>query len=364
MKKLKSCFGILLAISIITQLAACGGATVENVDSGSNSAQSGASSTEPIVDAETNLPDDAPTLIFAHVHQADAESSEIHSQALYIQKELAKAGIKVEIYPASTLGGQTDINEAMRMGNIDMSICGTSTFSTVAPRIAICDFPYLWKDFDHIAAVMDGEIGEGLKDELDGSGLHIISFSRSWGFRYIGLCEKKATSFDELKGLKVRTIQSEISIGAMEAMNVSPTPLAMGDVYSSLQTGLLDGFEHTAATTMMNKWNEVCKYYLLTEHQEPELCTVVSMQTWDKLTDEQKEAVQKACDEAAKECSDKALDKDAEYKKQLEESGVEIIEVDKAPFIESADKFNQSYAEKIGVIELYNQIVEVGKDYP
>ena len=271
---------------------------------------------------------------------------------------LAPKGIEVQIFPASQLGNQRDIIEAMRLGSIDLNNGGTATFTTLSRELGVVDLPYIWKDFDHAKKIISGPVGDNLKKSLDPFGLRIMYFSVSFGFRNVVTVNKKVTSLRDMRNLKLRTIESPVYIGTMQALGASPTPLGFDEIYTALQTNVVDGYEHDAPTTYAYKFYEVAKYFTKTEHMLGLLCTVVSSKTWDKLNETQRKNLLEASIQADDYVWTVAPKKEGAMLDVLKKNGMEIIEVDKKPFIEAVQSFNKQYADSIGAADILKMITQ------
>ena len=147
------------------------------------------------------------------------------------------------------------------------------------------DLPFLFRDFDHIHKAMDGEAGPLLSKHVEErAGVRPLVYFDSFGFRRnVVTRNKQVKSIDDMKGLKIRTIQTTIYVKAVELMGASPTPMAFGEVYTSLQTGVIDGYEHDANVTLSQKFYEVSKYMAMTQHISGVLALTASAKAIDSL---------------------------------------------------------------------------------
>ena len=129
-------------------------------------------------------------------------------------------------------------------------VSGTAIWGSVAPKLQVFDFPFLWRDWDHVHRIVDGPVGHEAADYLERTvRMRPLAWGDSFGFRQVVTRSSDVTEPGQLSGLKIRTIQSSIYVKAIELMGASPTPMAFGEVYTSLQTGVIDGYEHDASTT-------------------------------------------------------------------------------------------------------------------
>ncbi|MBZ0148425.1 MAG: TRAP transporter substrate-binding protein, partial [Pseudorhodoplanes sp.] len=175
--------------------------------------------------------------------------------------------VEVKLFPNSGLGQSRQVIEAMQLGSgASMHIGGMAEFANFCKaKCGVIGLPFIFKGYDHVQRVLDGPVGAELSKEMEAVGFKVIGYLYSWGYRNVVTAKKEIKTVDDLKGLKIRTIPTPIFVAAVNAMGASATPMNFGEVYTSMQTGVLDGFEHTASTTASFKFYEVAKYYALTQ---------------------------------------------------------------------------------------------------
>lgn len=285
------------------------------------------------------------------------ESDAWHQGALKfaeLVKEKSNGSVEVEIYPSSTLGNDRDLIEGMQMGSVDFALVA-GVLSNFHEPYAILELPYLFRDQDHLEKVLYGDVGVKMKQELlDNAQIRGLEF---WvrGPREL-TTNKKVENVNDLKGLKIRVPEIPASIAAWKAMGASPTPMAFGEVYSSLQTGVIDAQENPFALIESNKIQEVQDYLVLTNHVYGYVMLAMSDLTYQKLSTEQQKAVEEAAKEATQFENDLVAKNEEELLKKLRDSGMEVIEPDINPFMEKAKTVHGEFAEKYGK-ELYDSIV-------
>ena len=175
--------------------------------------------------------------------------------------------IAIRIFPSGTLGQEREIVQQLQEGLVDFMVSGTAIWGSVAPKIQMLDFPFLWRDWAHIHAVVDGRVGREAADYLEALvRVRPLSWGDSFGFRQVVTRSREVNVPGDLAGLKLRTIQSPIYVKAIELMGASPTPMAFGEVYTSMQMGVIDGYEHDASTTLQQRFHEVARYLTRTSH--------------------------------------------------------------------------------------------------
>lgn len=271
-------------------------------------------------------------------------------------KEKSNGTVEVEIYPSSTLGNDRDLIEGMQLGSVDFALVA-GVLSNFYEPYSILELPYLFRDNDHLEKVLYGEVGTQLKEDLlANADIRGLEF---WvrGPREL-TANKKIETPDDLKGLKIRVPEIPASIKAWEAMGATPTPMAFGEVYSSLQTGIIDAQENPLALIDSNKLNEVQNHLMMTNHVYGYVLLTMSDMTYSKLSEEQQKAVEEAAKEATAYENELVYKLEEELLQKLKDSGIEVVEPDTELFSEKAKKVHGEFAEKYGQ-ELYDSILNM-----
>ena len=291
-------------------------------------------------------------------HPADF-SSEIHTAAWIFQKYINdnSSSLEVKLYPANALGEERDVYEGLQIGSgASCVISGSAILNNFSRRIGVLDLPYLWKDYDHVHKVLDGKVGKILAGDLEKSGLHVLAWMDSWGYRSIITSKKAVRKPEDLKGLKIRTIQSPVYVASLNMLGINATPMAMGEVYTGIQTGVLDGFEQGTPLVKAGKYDEVCKHIALTRHCFGPLVFVYSKKEWDKLTDSEKNVVTEGALLARDVQRGLAPIRDAEAMAYLKKRGVEFTEIDTSGFRKKAIGLQDKIARERGATDLLQTI--------
>jgi tripartite ATP-independent transporter DctP family solute receptor len=261
----------------------------------------------------------------SHSHQASF-SSELHLTAWIFKQyiESQSENIEVRIYPGNALGQEREIYEAIQLGSgANCIISGTAILNNFIPEFSVLDLPYLWKGYDHVHQALDGQAGELLEQCAEPYGFKVLAWLDSWGYRHIVL-GKEISSIYDLTGLKIRTIQSNTYIESINAMGMNATPMAFGEVYSAMQTGILDGFEHNATVIRANKLYEVSKQIVLSKHLFGTVVFIYSLKDWNRFTSDEQRLIQEAADMARDIQRGLAPLRDREALSFLEATGMDI----------------------------------------
>ncbi|HQR11490.1 MAG TPA: TRAP transporter substrate-binding protein [Casimicrobiaceae bacterium] len=267
--------------------------------------------------------------------------------------------LEARVYPANQLGEERAVVEGMQLGaGATMHIGGTAIHNNFNKRMGVLDLPFLWHSYEHAHHVLDGKVGETLAAEHEKLGLKVLGWQDSWGYRNVITTKKEVKKPEDLKGLKIRTIQTPTYVAALNAMGASATPMAFGEVYTSLQTGVLDGFEHSSAVTYTGKFYEVAKYITLTEHLFGPTVTVISKKEWDGYTDKEKQVVAAAARLGQDVNRSLTVQRDAESMDKLRAKGMIINPIDKTQFLKAAGPLQDQLAKTLGAEDLLKTIRE------
>ncbi|OHE63407.1 MAG: hypothetical protein A2Z99_18465 [Treponema sp. GWB1_62_6] len=272
----------------------------------------------------------------------------------------AKSGGKIEIkvFPNSTIGDQRALVEGMQFGTVDMSINDAGYLSNFAPRWGICDLPYLWQDYGHVRKVEDGEIGKLLQADLLAKGIRSLGWMDS-AFRNVFI-NKEAKSVKDLKGMKLRAPESPVYVKTFQAMGMNPTVIPWGEVYTSVQTKVVEGFEQPAEGAFTSKMYEVTKYMIMTKHMYTVLSINISEAIWKSLTAEQRTIISAAAAEASAYGRKLAEQLDGEAITGLVKNGMKQVEVNKAEFQTAVSPVWKEYGDKYKANDLIQKIVDAG----
>jgi TRAP-type transport system periplasmic protein len=265
-------------------------------------------------------------------------------------KTATGGAIDVRVFPAGTLGQEREVVQQVQEGLVDFMVSGTAIWGSVAPRLQIYDFPFLWRDWAHVHSVVDGRIGEEAADYLARTvRMRPLAWGDSFGFRQVVTRSRDVTEPSHLAGLKIRTIQSSIYVKAVELMGGSPTPMAFGEVYTSLQTGVIDGYEHDASTTVQQHFYEVAHHMARTRHIAGVLGLFASTTSLARLPREFGPLLERAARDAAAEQRAMGPQEDAAATGQLASFGMTIREIDTRAFRPAAERLWETESRALGV---------------
>jgi tripartite ATP-independent transporter DctP family solute receptor len=255
--------------------------------------------------------------------------------------------ITLDIHSAGTLGGEKETTEQTIRGDLDINRTSAAPVAEFSQTIGVFSMPFLFKDTKHMWSVLDGDIGREILDSLEPSGVIGLCYYDA-GARSFYTRDRVIRTPSDLKGLTIRVMQNEIVIAGVEAMGASATPLSWTDVYTSLQTGHIDGAENNPPTLNESKQYEVAKYYSLTEHTRIPEVVIVSKKTWEKLSAADRELLR----EAAHASVPKQRELWQQYEKkamtELKEHGVTIERPDQELFRRAVALVYEKYGPEFG----------------
>jgi tripartite ATP-independent transporter DctP family solute receptor len=266
-----------------------------------------------------------------------------------LAEEATAGAVKIRVFSSGTLGQEREVVQQLQEGLVDFMVSGTAIWGSVAPKLQVFDFPFLWHDWAHVHRVVDGKLGPEAAGYLEGSvRVRPLAWGDSFGFRQVITRSRDVTEPGQLAGLKIRTIQSPIYVKAIQLMGASPTPMAFGEVYTSLQTGVIDGYEHDASTTLHQRFYEVARYMARTRHIAGVLGLFASTAGMARLPAGVRPALEQAALDAAKYQRALGAQEDLSAAQQLRGLGMTIREIDGRAFLRPAQQLWDTESRALG----------------
>jgi tripartite ATP-independent transporter DctP family solute receptor len=247
--------------------------------------------------------------------------------------------LKVKIYPQGQLGGERDITEGLQLGSVDFQATSIGVTGTFIPALRILNLPFLFKGPNHWMAVMHGSVGQLIlgksREQGEQVGLKVLAIAAP-DFRLPMNNKRPIQSIEDFKGLKIRTMQVPLHMKAYSGIGASPVPLPFGELYTALQTGVVDGNENGPLTLYGKKFYEVQKYMTLLPVVSNGGIFLMSKVTWDKISGEHQLAVTKCIPVWRKKMDQDALEKGGWAIGKMKEQGLQVDTVeDLNPFVEA-----------------------------
>jgi len=283
-------------------------------------------------------------------------------QGLYLMAKLTEkwtnGRIKIDVYPGAVLGSEKETIEQTQMGVIDINRVSVSPVISVYPKMAVFALPYIFASREHMWEVLEGEIGQTMLAEIEKVGFIGLAYMDS-GARSFYTVKKPINSPADLKGMKIRTQKSPVMMDMVSAMGGKPVPMAFEEVYSALQTGVIDGAENNPPSYYETSHYEVAKFYSLDGHAMVPEITLMSTKTWNALSDADKQIIKMAA-VAAQELQRRLWLKDEVSSMNIvKEAGCKVSTPEKGPFMEAVKPVYEKYASEY--LELIEQIQSLAK---
>ncbi|BDG47662.1 TRAP transporter substrate-binding protein [Parageobacillus sp. KH3-4] len=274
--------------------------------------------------------------------------------------------LKVQTYFSASLGDDLKMTEALQGGTQEITIPSTSPLVGIIKEFGILDFPFLFNTAEEADEILDGPIGKKLLEKLPDHELVGLAYWEN-GFRHVTNSKHPINTTDDLKGLKLRTMQNQVHIDAFKKLGANPTPMAFSEVFTALESKTVDGQENPLATIKSNKYYEVQDYLSLTKHVYTPFVFLVSKKFWDSLSPEEQKILRDAAVEAGKYQRELSRQEDKKALEELKKTGIKINEVsdeqrqkmaeDIKPVI---DKYAKEFGEDL-VNEMYNELEKIRK---
>ncbi|QHQ34787.1 TRAP transporter substrate-binding protein [Algicella marina] len=258
-------------------------------------------------------------------------------------KEQTGDRLCIEVFHSAQLGEEKDTIEQTQFGVIDMNRVSLGPFNNIIEETQIPSLPYIFRSVEHMHTVMDGEIGQQILDAFSDHDLVGLAFYDG-GSRSFYNSEKPIKSMDDLAGMKFRVMQSDMFVDMVSALGANATPMPYGEVYSSIQTGVIDGAENNWPSYDSSGHFEVAKYYTLDQHLIVPEVLVMAKSSFEKLSAEDQELIKQIAKDSVPVMRELWEAREKESEARVREAGVEIVtDIDKTPFIEAMAPVYEKY---------------------
>jgi len=276
-------------------------------------------------------------LKWAHVYET---SEPYHKWSVWAADEIKKRSngkYDFTVYPASQLGKETDINQGLQLGTVDMIISGPSFAARSFPRIGIAYYPFIFRDADHLIAYSKSDVFKEIADGYRAkTGIQITAYTY-YGARHT-TSNRAFNDCAGMKNLKIRVPDAPAYMATPKACGANPTPIAFAEVYLALQNGTVEAQENPLTTIEAKKFYEVQKHVLLTGHIVDGLVTQVGPHIWNKLTDAEKQMFTEVTREAAARATADIKKRESELTDEFRKKGLTVAQVDRNSFVQAVQK--------------------------
>ena len=276
-------------------------------------------------------------LKWAHVYET---SEPYHTESVWAAAEIKRSTngkFDIEVFPASSLGKETDINQGMLLGTVDMIISGPSFAARSYPRLGIAYYPFIFRDADHLLAYSKSPVFAEMVNEFRAkTGIQITAYTY-YGARQT-TSNRPFTDCAGMKGLKIRVPDVPAYTATPKACGANPTPIAFAEVYLALQNGTVEAQENPLTTIEAKKFYEVQKAIMMTSHIVDGLTTQIAPHVWNKLSDAEKQMFTDVTREAAARATDKIKKREAELADEFRKKGLQVLQVNRQSFVDAVLK--------------------------
>ena len=290
-------------------------------------------------------------------HGLDVNHS-VHKAMVKMGKDLEQLSggrMRLKIYPSQQLGTERECLELLQIGSLDMTKVSVGVLENFAPRMKVLGLPFLFRDRQHSFNVLDGPIGRQLLAEGEPYWLKGLAYYDA-GSRSFYTKETPIYGPDDLKGLKIRVMESVTAMNMVNKLGGSPTPISWGELYTSLQQGVVDGAENNPPSFYLSRHYEVCKYYSLDEHTVLPDVLLAATQLWDRLSEQEQAWLREAVNNSIPYQRKLWKESEEEALAAVQEAGVTIIQPDKSLFAAKVKSVLETYRDDAEIYSLIKQI--------
>ncbi|MCT4590069.1 MAG: TRAP transporter substrate-binding protein [Carboxylicivirga sp.] len=270
-------------------------------------------------------------------------------------KEKSDGKLQINIYPSGQLGSEQQCVELLQIGSLALTKVSTAVLESFTDNFQVLGLPYIFRSKEHSFHVLDGEVGKSLLLSTERYKIRGLCFYDAGARSYYAI-NKSIESPADLKGMKIRVMKSQTAMDMVKQMGGSPTPISWGELYTALQSGVVDGAENNPPSFYTSRHYEVCKNYSLNEHTRVPDVIIISSVVWNKLSDQEKKWLQEAADESVIAQREFWAQSEEESLRIVKEAGVNVVYPEKEPFAETVNSMLDAYKDKP---ELYGLIKKI-----
>lgn len=307
-------------------------------------AATGLLATPAILKAQGNL-----SLRLGHPHPETDSWQDTSLWMAETLKEKSGGEITLQVFPNGLIGNDPTMINSVRSGSLDIMVTGNPFFTSLAPELNVLDLPYLFQDRDHVARVLDGDIGDRLRTDFDGTGLFALALWET-GWRHLTNSRRPVQTPEDIKGLKIRTTPNPAHIEAFRLLGAVPTPMAFTELFTALEMGAVDGQENPTTLILNSKFYEAQKYLSLTQHAFTAAPLVTNAAKLDAMSEDQRILLIETAQEGAKRQRAMNVEREQSSLQTLKDEGMEVIvEPDRDAFRAIvASEVQTTFAEEFG----------------
>ena len=266
--------------------------------------------------------------------------------------------VEVEVFLDGALGNAREEIEGVQLGTIQITQTANAALTAWVPELNLFELPFLFRDADHQTAVLESDLALGFKKEMGEKGFHLLGFN-TVGLRHIMTTEKSIKSIADLKGLKIRTMGNPVHLDAYEAFGASPLPMAYGELYTSLETNVIDGAEAANSNYYGKKFFEVANNWAMVGWLYMVAPMIMNKAYYDKMPKDLQNILNEAAIEVCREGREVYAKQDIEKLKLLKKHNIKITTPDREPFIKASSVVYDKWAKVVGGREKIDAILNL-----
>lgn len=336
-KMLSTVLGVALTVSLVAGCSAKAPETTAAPPAETKAEQTEAKAEETEAAKEASQGEgktyDKPELVlrYAEVNSGTDERALASEEFAQIIKEKTGGRIEIQVFPSAQLGDNKEVFQNMQIGAIDMSNLVPVQFVDYGinvPYLKVLGIPFLFRDEEHAINVMNGDFGNKVIEDINGSGGKVVVLDFFVAGSRSFFTKKPVNTLADFKGLKIRVQQDEVYMDMIKSFGGSPTPIAMSELYSALQTGVVDGAENPIKGYFNNKFYEVAPHYIYSNHMIEPSSITISEATWNKLTDEERQLFIETAKTVTEDFQKAVDEKKSGQIEELKKAGVEFHELE------------------------------------
>lgn len=304
-------------------------------------------------DGQSNALDEQGKIVITVGH-GEPDGRSVHDSfikfAEYV-KEKTNGQVEVQIFPNAQLGSERQMVESVSLGSLDMCSITSAVLTTYSENFCVLDLPFLFQNRDAAYAAVDGKLGEQLSQLIAKNNLHVLGWQDN-GLRNISNSVRPINEPDDLKGIKIRVMESPLYIDSFKALGANPTPMAFGELYTALQQKTVDAQDNGSAIAYTMKFYEVQEYFSLTNHVYSLNPLLINKNFFDRLPQNVQDIIKDGTKQFLMEMQrNEEASSDANFVKKLIDTGMkvnEITEENRQKFVEKTKPVYDIYEKKIG----------------
>lgn len=304
---------------------------------------------------------EAETMRLGHIMSANHHVNLAAQKFAEEVKKRTNGAVEIQIFPSGQLGQEKEMFESIRLGSLELGYIAGNAIEAFEPSEGLFSLPYFFKSYEHAFAVQDGPVGKEIAQRvLTKTGVRYLAYGHI-GFRNTLTRARPIRGLADFAGLKIRVPPSPSFVNAFKLLGANPTPIPGGEMYTALQTGVVDGVEGAPDILDDFKMFEVAKNYTLTHHIYTDIPLVIAEPVWKAMAPERRKAFEEAARVAELFERDIARQSEARVLDKLRAQGVVLIDVDTAPMRERMQPYYEEFSKRVGGPKLIDQAISAAK---